>query len=106
MENKQENDERVIYIANLESRVLRQLVDAQSKFWSQRPEHSITSAMHRSATYLFENLDGAKYFGELLEEMRVHYSYHPAEDFDRLATENDRVAQAINRTFRYKDDKN
>lgn len=98
---KHENQRKVIHVADLESEVLGTLISVQDEFWAQRPGHRISSTMQHSATYLFETVDDAQCFGQLLDQREIPYSCHPAKDYHSIATQDmDDFGKALHRSFR------
>ena len=98
---KPENQRKVIHVANLESNILGTLGEIETEFWRNRTNHQISKAVQHSATYLFETIDDAQYFGQLLDKRDIAYSYHPAKDYSKVATQDmDDFARAIHNAFR------
>jgi len=83
-----EHERRVVHvISEPGSGTLREVRRAREVFWKKRIDHKFDySGGSSTATHLFDTLGDAEYFGSLLDQRDIPFSYHPAKDYKMAAT--------------------
>jgi len=96
-------NQRTVINIKIESDSIFNLVDQvnddflRNKVLKNNENHPIskTGRGHPKVTYRFGNIEDAQYFGALLDQKEVAFSYHPYKDYHEVATQGMNTAEKI-----------